>query len=318
MRILVTGGSGFIGTNLISLLSDGHEVLNLDLCEPKIQEQKANWVRCDLLDFKGVKRVVADFLPEWVIHLAARTDLDETRDLEAYAVNFRGTEHLCEALDSVQSVVRVLFFSSMYVCMPGYMPVSDEDFRPHTLYGLSKQRMEELLRSRSHQYDWAIIRPTSIWGPYFSEPYAAFFNVVKRGHYMHPGERSCWKTYGYIGNLVYQIECLLHAPRVLKGQLYYAGDYEAYHIGEWADEIAASLGKKNPKVPFWIFKCAGWFGDVLKVFGIKFPMTSFRLRNMTTNNVLSTEKLKQIAPVLPFSRKQGVELTIAWIKECNL
>jgi hypothetical protein len=59
--------------------------------------------------------------------------------------------------------------------------------------------------------------------------------------------------------------------------------------------------------------CLGWLGDLLKSFGIAFPMTSFRLHNMTTDNVHDLSPIQEIAPNLPISRIEGTKRTLDWI-----
>ena len=60
--------------------------------------------------------------------------------------------------------------------------------------------------------------------------------------------------------------------------------------------------------------CAAFAGDMLKKVDIKFPMTSFRLKNMTTDNVVSLENTKAIVGKLKFDRIQGIEETLDWLK----
>lgn len=57
----------------------------------------------------------------------------------------------------------------------------------------------------------------------------------------------------------------------------------------------------------------GICGGLFKKIGIAFPMTSFRLHNMTTNNVHNLEPIKSIAPHLPVSRVEGTKVTLDWI-----
>jgi hypothetical protein len=54
-------------------------------------------------------------------------------------------------------------------------------------------------------------------------------------------------------------------------------------------------------------------GDILKKVKISFPMTTFQLRNMTTDNIIDLSKTINIAPDLPFTRIQGIERTLKWI-----
>ena len=202
----------------------------------------------------------------------------------------------------------------MYVCEPGYMPKSFEDYAPHTLYGESKVKTEEIIKTKNPPYTWSIIRPTSIWGPWFGEPYDKFFRIVMKRMYFHMGKRACKKTYGYIDNTLYQIMSILNADKeMVNKKVFYLGDYEPYDITEWANEIASQCGFKIPKIPYFCFVLAGWFGDLLKKFGIVFPMTSFRLHNMTTDNVHNLNLIRKIAPSLPLNRIEGTKRTLDWI-----
>ena len=314
-RFLITGGSGFIGTNLIEvLLKTNVMVLNVDLAEPKLSEHCALWKQVDIRDTVQLRKVVNDFQPEYVIHLAARTDL-KGKTLSEYDSNIYGVVSLMDALEYAQNLKRVVFASSMYVCEPGYMPQSPDDYAPHTLYGKSKVETERRIKERNPSYIWSIIRPTSIWGPWFGEPYYNFFRIVMKRMFFHMGNRACKKTYGYVDNTVFQILTIIKANKdVVNRKVFYLGDYEPYDITEWSNEIASELGIWIPKLPYLFFVIIGWVGDFFQRYGIVFPMTSFRLHNMTTNNVQSLDLIKALAPNLPVSRKEGNKRTIEWIK----
>jgi len=314
-KILITGGSGFIGTNLIEhITKDGAEsLLNLDIHAPKINAHNRFWKHLDIRNNEELRQAIVEYKPEIVIHLAARTDLRGAK-LCDYDANMNGVSNLLRALDEAGSVQRAVFASSMYVCEPGYIPQNFDDYAPHTLYGESKVETEKRIKKANPLYTWSIIRPTSIWGPWFGEPYNNFFRVVMKRMYFHLGRKACRKTYGYIDNAVYQIESILKADAEnVNGNVYYIGDYEAYPITDWANEIAAMEGICIPHVPYLCFQLMGYAGDVLKKAGIAFPMTSFRLHNMTTDNVHNLEPVKSIAPVLPVSRLEGTKRTLEWI-----
>ena len=67
--------------------------------------------------------------------------------------------------------------------------------------------------------------------------------MVMRRMYFHIGHIKCHKTYGYIGNAIYQIEQLLfNETPDENNKVFYIGDEPAYEINEWADEIAGELG----------------------------------------------------------------------------
>ena len=133
--------------------------------------------------------------------------------------------------------------------------------------------------------------------------------------YFHIGHIKCHKTYGYIGNALYQIEQLLLNDTLEKdNKVFYIGDEPAYEINEWADEIASELNFKVPTMPVWFVRILAKFGDFLGIFNIHFPMQSFRFVNITkygTNDMTNTYK---IAPDMPYSRLEGTKITIKWIK----
>lgn len=314
-RLLITGGSGFIGTNLIEKLrKEGQfELMSIDIVAPKIDSHKDIWKLVDLRKRDEVIEAVMAFMPDYVIALGARTDLNG-KTLEDYDANISGVKNMLVALEKVPNLKRLIYASSMYVCEPGYIPKDFEDYAPHTLYGESKVETERRIKEHNPEYTWSILRPTSIWGPWFGEPYNKFFHIVLKHMYFHMGKRACRKTYGYVDNATYQIMSILKADEEkVNRKVFYLGDYEPYDITVWANEIAKEAGIWIPRIPYWCFKCAGWFGDLMKKFGIAFPMTSFRLHNMTTDNVHDLEPIKAIAPHLPVTRKEGTKRTLEWI-----
>jgi nucleoside-diphosphate-sugar epimerase len=130
------------------------------------------------------------------VHLGARTDLGETEDIQGYDANIQGVKNLIDAINATPSVTRVLFASSMLVCKFGYRPQSDNDYCPDTLYGQSKVKTENIIRQTKLSAEWAIIRPTSIWGPWFAEPYLNFFQMIVAGRFVHPGRKAGNATFG--------------------------------------------------------------------------------------------------------------------------
>ena len=132
--------------------------------------------------------------------------------------------------------------------------------------------------------------------------------------YFHIGHKSCTKTYGYIENAVYQIDSILMNPTIdAANKVFYLGDLPPVFIEEWANQIATELGKKVPRMPFWLLRLAGFFGDALSLVGIHFPMTSFRLKNMTTNNICPLDNTYAIAPQPPVDRLTGIKRTLEWM-----
>lgn len=315
-KILITGASGFIGTNLLEdLVEKGFEVCNVDINPPKITMRKAVWKNVDIRDYQMFEKAVLEFCPDYLVHLAARTDLDG-KTLEDYSANVSGVENLMKIIHKLPDLKKVIITSSKFVTRNGYKVKNQHDYCPHTKYGESKVETEIRVWENQPQCDWCIIRPTSIWGPWFGVPYRNFFDMIMRRMYFHIGHIKCHKTYGYIGNSVYQIEQLLfNATPDENNKVFYIGDEPAYEINEWADEIANELGFKVPTMPVWFVKCLAKFGDLLGLFGIHFPMQSFRFGNMTNDGINEMTNTYKFAPKIPYTRLQGTKATIEWIKK---
>src|SRR5829696_7455714 len=239
-KAIITGGSGFIGTNLMErFLEKGWELLNVDIAEPSNRSHLEHWRRVDILDREAITRTFLAYKPEIVIHLAARTDLDESNDIKGYAANIDGVANVIEAVRQAGSVERTLFASSRLVCEIGYTPKNEVDYKPSTLYGESKVQGEKLVRQAAGSFGpWVIVRPTSILVTWFHVPYKNFVTAIAKCVYMHPGHHNPRKSYGYVGNTVYQIEKLLETPveRVNRKTLYLC-DYPPLRLKDWAVQI---------------------------------------------------------------------------------
>lgn len=315
MKLIITGGSGFIGTNLVQYYLDrGVEVLNVDKAFPKNDKHISVFRQVDIENKRVLSELFENFNPDYIIHLAARTDLDG-KSINDYSANTIGVENVLKASLGVVNLKKILITSSMLVCHTGYKPKDQFDYAPTTLYGESKVKTEEIVWANKPNCDWALLRPTSIWGPWFGIPYRNFFDLVKSRRYFHIGHKSCTKTYGYVENAIYQInEILMNDTSDENNKVYYIGDEPPICIEEWADEISCILGHKVHRMPTLFIRIAAWIGDVLRIFGLHFPMTSFRLKNMTTDNIIDLKNTYLIAPNPPFIRKEGVKKTLEWMK----
>jgi GlcNAc-P-P-Und epimerase len=324
MRLLITGGSGFIGTNLIEHLRPHCQaLLSVDSSPPKIKAHESLYQKINLLDADGLKNIFQKFKPTHVVHLAARTDLAEGEMEKLFAANTKGTANIINAIEAAGSVQRCIFASSKFVCRNGYTPKSDEDYCPHTTYGESKVQMEKIIRRHAPKnFEWCIVRPTSIWGPWFGVPYRDFFLAVAKGRYFNLGKVDLPRSYGYIKNTVYQLVTLLNAEKEsIQGQTFYLLDYEDYFINPWARLIADRMGKgKILTVPEIVVRSIALAGDILKRVGYSNPpMSSFRLDNMRTKTAgLPYENIKKLTGPLPYDNPTGVDETVKWMLEQKL
>ena len=315
MKILITGGSGFIGTNLVEkFIKDGYDVLNIDFQKPRNTDFEKYWKNIDITSFIDFQSEANSFKPDYIVHLAARTDLNGS-NINDYTANTLGVENLMKIAKNLQSLKKILITSSMLVCELGYQPKGEFDFRPSTIYGESKVLTERIVRKNQPLCDWSILRPTSIWGPWFQAPYKNFFDMIIDKKYFHIGNKGCTKTYGYIKNAIYQIEQILFTNTIYDtNRVYYIGDYEETNIEVWANQIGLELGFSIKKLPYFLIKFLAFIGNLLLIININFPMTSFRLKNMTTNNIVDLTNTKKIVPNLPSNRKNSIKETIFWLK----
>lgn len=318
MKFLVTGGSGFIGTNLVeAILMNGDEVLNIDIKSPQEEKHFSHWQKLDILDLKALAEAIALYNPEVIFHLAARTDLNG-HSINDYNVNTLGVDNLLKSICKLSSLKIVIFASSRLVCEIGYTPITDTDFRPTTPYGESKVFGENLVQSAGGQIPcaWTIVRPTSIWGPWFDIPYKTFFLSIQHGRYIHPGAMKIDKSFGFVGNTVYQLLSISRANRKdVDGKVLYLADSNPIDVLDFANTIQKKMcAPKIKSINIHYLRFAAFVGDALKLCGWKnVPLTSFRLKNLITPMVYDLSPLEKIAGELPYSVEDGVHITLKWM-----
>lgn len=159
MKILVTGGAGFIGRNLVNrLLHGGHSVVvydnfsnskNVNLGEAKIIEG-------DVRDVADVQRAMKDI--EAVFHLAAMSDSREADEDAMYNINFIGSKNVFEAAKSTGA--KVLFASSAAVYGDTKLAKETDECKPINQYGKSKLRAEKICPENTF-----IARLFNVYGP---------------------------------------------------------------------------------------------------------------------------------------------------------
>ena len=316
-RVLVTGGSGFVGTNLVEhYRTEAEAVLSLDPRPPQKNDHRPLWRAVDPLDAESLQRQFDEFQPEYVLHFGARTDLDG-RHLLDYDANVRGVIAAIKAIRSTPSVDRVIFASSRMVCRIDHRPVGPGDYSPPNPYGESKMIGELLVQEAGLERTWTIVRPTSIWGPWFDVPYKSFFLSVARGRYVNVRGHVVDKSFGFIGNFVHEVDRLLTAPAEnVAGRTFYLADYPPINVGEMAEEIRRRLNAPPVRtLPRAALEPVAKAGDVLKKVGWRSPpLTTFRLDNLATEMVFDLTPIQEIAGELPYTMADGIDLTVEWLR----
>jgi len=321
IRIIVTGGSGFIGTNVIEwLFTNGYNFINIDINSPKLPHHNNYWRQVDIRNKESLISLFKDYRPTHIINLAADLGMDHT-NLNNLQTNTKGVENMIQAINKHDSVKRAIFTSSLLVCENGYIPSSDTEYSPPNYYGESKVIGEKIVRKSKLNCEWTIVRPTSIWGPWFDYSYRKFFKMIDKNKYMHIGKNEFQKPASYVGNTVYMMmKILLDETKVSDKGTYYLADYPWYSTRKWATTIQQILNtKKIRTAPLWILRIIAKFGDIFKVlFKINSPLTSFRLNNMLTGGAYPINNTKQIVGKLPYDLNKAVNLTAQWMYENNL
>ncbi|RBY75308.1 hypothetical protein DQ238_19985 [Geodermatophilus sp. TF02-6] len=310
---VVTGGSGFIGTNLVgALLAQGRSVLNLDRREPRVDSQLSSWRRCDLLAEGAAEAALAD-LPAYVlVHLAARTDT-RSRSVEDYADNHVATARLLDAVHGTR-IVHAIITSTQYVIRPGVLVEDLQRYDPHTAYGASKVLVERLVRSRGDALPWTIIRPTNVWGPWHPTFPTELWRYVAEGLYRNPRQGPVHRAYGWVGTVVEQVEGLVARRDRALGGTYYVGD-PPVPMQDWVDEFSLALrGTPARDAPRELFVAAAKVGDVLARLGVRAPMTTSRWRSMTTSDLVPMQPTFDLLGLPSVDWRDGVRETVEWLR----
>lgn len=320
LKIIVTGGSGFIGSNLMSfLISREIECLNIDFKPPKIKSHDNYWRNIDIRDYTKLENEINRFNPTHIMHLAAATGMD-VADISFFNANTDGVRNIIEASKKSTSVEKVLFTSSLLVCENGYIPLDNDDYCPPNLYGKSKMIGEQIVKENDQaSFDWTIVRPTSVWGPWCEGGYTAFFQTIKKGYYMHPGSEEIIKPITFVGNTVFMMYKILLSDKSNR-DTFYLCDYPEASTRKWASTIQESLGSARIRtVPIILLKVVALFFDLLKLLGYREPpISSFRLKNMLTGGNYPINNTQDVCKNLPNSLNESVDLTIDWLTDQDL
>jgi dTDP-glucose 4,6-dehydratase len=251
-NILVTGGAGFIGSNLLSLLVNKYptyHIINMDLLtyagnleNLKDIEHKENYsfVKCDICDFKKVKQVFVDYKIDSIIHLAAESHVDRSiEDPFSFAqTNIMGTLSLLQAAKSYweNNFNNKLFYhiSTDEV----YGSLSDEGFfteetayDPHSPYSASKASSDHFVRAFADTYGLPVVisNCSNNYGSYqFPEKLIPLFinNIVNNKPLPVYGKGENVRDWLFVNDHAVAIDVIFH-----KGKL-----GETYNIGgfnEW-------------------------------------------------------------------------------------
>jgi 3beta-hydroxy-delta5-steroid dehydrogenase/steroid delta-isomerase len=267
-RVLVTGGSGFVGANLVTeLLDRGHQVRSFDRApSPLPAHPRLEVIEGDICDQRTVAAAVDGI--HTVIHAAAIIDLmgggsvtEEYRQ-RSFAVNVTGTQNLVHAAQAA-GVKRFVYTASNSVVMGGQRISCGDETLPYTerfndLYTETKVVAERFVLSQNASPNGGAglltcsIRPSGIWGRGDQTMFRKVFESVLAGHVkVLVGSKNVKLDNSYVHNLIHGF--ILAAEHLVPGgaapgQSYFINDGEPINMFEFSRPVVEACGEPWPKV----------------------------------------------------------------------
>jgi len=314
-RIVVTGGSGFIGTNLVAaLIARGDQVLSIDVKPLMDAAAKAAWCELDLLDADGVRDRIVRFAPDAIYNLAAVADI--ALPAAAMLPNTEGLRNVVMAARACAVLPRLVHASTQLVVAPGHEPAHPRDFKPYTPYGESKAESESILWNDTGALVWTIVRPATIWGPWHASFPQSIWRYLNRRWYMLPTGIDPVRSYGYIDTVVEQMLAVIDVEAAaVDHKIFYLGD-EPVRSSVWLDAFSLAMtGRRTRRVPGALLRLLATGGEAVKRLGGPAPIDRGRLYRMTTDYPVPMEETFRVLGRGTTGMVEGVATTVAWLRE---
>lgn len=281
-RLLFTGGTGFLGKNVMYLLQKDYEV-----------------VTCGITPEDMIKVNLAKDVPELdkhyeiVLHACGKAHVVPKTEAEKQAffdVNYQGTVNLCAGLEKVGVPNALIFISTVAVYGLEYGSEITEDapLNGDSPYAKSKIMAEEYLTKwcKEHGVVLGILRPSLLAGKNAPGNLGAMVNGVRKGFYMNIAGGKVTKSVLMAEDIARILPLVAE-----KGGIYNVCDTRQPSFGELSVSVARQLGKHKPiSIPYWMAWCMAKVGDLL---GSKAPINSYKLEKMTKSLTFSNEKARK-------------------------
>lgn len=312
-RVVIVGGSGFVGTRLITLLKETgrYDLLNVDIAESQTHPditQKGDVRRLfDMLEaFRGVDTVI----------LLAAQHRDDVRPTSLYyETNVNGMRNVLKAM-SQQNVRRLIFFSSVAVYgLNKPHPDEDADPDPANEYGRSKWQAEKVLRQwhgRHPEKSVTVVRPTVIFGEGNRGNVYNLLRQIQSGRFMMVGNGKNPKSMVYVGNVAAFVRHILQKDEP-GHRIYNYADKPDYDMNALVRLTGETLGKHIPSmhVPQWLGMLGGCCFDVLGfITRHRFAISAQRVRKFCAVTQFPADRAQATGFAPPFTIDEGLRRTL--------
>jgi len=315
MNIAIIGGSGFVGTRLISDLKEHSigSVRNIDKVNSHFYPEIT--LISNVLDKEGMVQLLEG--QDLVVLLAAEHRDDVTPKSLYYDVNVQGMRNVLEAMDH-NEIKRIIFTSSVAVYgLNKVNPTESHSIDPFNEYGKTKWQAEMLLQQwydADERKNVNILRPTVIFG---ERNRGNVYNLLKQiggGKFLMIGDGDNKKSMAYVGNIVAFIRFLIENKN---------SGYEAYNYVDKPDftmnelvlKVSEVLKRKIPTihVPYFLGMLGGYSFDLLaKIQRKKLNISSVRVKKFCATTQFDSTKAFSTSFVPPFSLGDGLAKTLKY------
>lgn len=281
-KLLFTGGTGFLGKNVMPLLQSNYQVTT---CGITLEDM----IHANLA--KSIPELPEQY--DVVLHAAGKAHVVPKTEEEKqlfFDINYQGTVNLCKALEKVGTPKALVFISTVavYGCEYGEMITEEHPLNGDSPYAKSKIKAEEFLTKwcSEHGVTLGILRPSLLAGKNAPGNLGAMVNGVRKGFYMNIAGGKVTKSVLMAEDIARILPLVAE-----KGGVYNVCDTRQPSFGELSVSVARQLGKSKPiSIPYWMAWCMAMLGNLL---GSKAPINSYKLEKMTKSLTFSNEKARK-------------------------
>lgn len=315
MKIAIIGGSGFVGSRLISLLQaiPDSKLLNIDKQPSKLYPDITEIA--DVLDVRKLTELLAGM--EVVVLLAAEHRDDVTPTSLYYKVNVEGMHNTLHAMKS-NGISRLIFTSSVAVYgLNKSNPTELHPTDPFNDYGRSKWQAECALQQwyTTHQ-DWNIniLRPAVIFGEGNRGNVFNLLRQITSGRFLMVGTGENRKSMAYVGNVVSFITFLIRNSRQGYNVFNYI-DKPDFTMNDLIYHVGNALDKHIPTVrfPYWLGMLGGYGFDLLaRITRKKLSVSSVRVKKFCAVTQFDSVRLQESGFKPTFTLEEGLTRTLQY------